>query len=42
MRPGLIRLIPMAIVGISWAANVVMAYIRGKKVLKEEEKNDNR
>jgi hypothetical protein len=41
MRPGLIRLIPMAIVGIGWAANVVIAYLRGSKLLKKGKKRGN-
>ncbi len=42
LRPGLIRLIPAIVVGVGWLANTALAYIRGSKILKEEESNDQR
>jgi len=39
LRPGLIRLIPAVIVGVSWVANAALAYIRGSKILKKEKKD---
>jgi len=42
IRPGLIRLIPIAIVGIGWTFNVVMAYIRGSKILKKGKRRGTR
>jgi len=40
LRPSVIRLIPMVIVGVGWAANVILAYIRGSKILKDKEESD--
>jgi hypothetical protein len=39
IRPGFIRLIPAAIVGMGWAINVALAYIKGSKILKEKEES---
>jgi len=41
IRPGIIRLIPVALVGVVWIANTALAYMRGRKALKKEgEKGD--
>ena len=39
IRPSVIRLIPMVIIGVGWAVNTALAYIRGSKILKEKEKD---
>ena len=36
LRPGIIRLIPAAIIGMGWAINVALAYIKGSKILKKK------
>jgi len=36
IRPGLLRLIPMAFVSAAWLATVALGCIRGRKMLKEE------
>jgi hypothetical protein len=38
IRPGLLRLIPMVFVGASWAANIVLAHVRGRKLLEKSKK----
>jgi len=37
IKPSVIRLIPMVVVGVGWVINVALAYIRGSKILKKED-----